>query len=125
MDLPDESYEEEFQNGIVAKTLGYSLEDEGIQKVKNLDLSIYFAAILYQNCDRHGVTLIKEMRCPRCGKTFKTHLPITGDMLNVDVAQIMQRYVSIKNHLSMDNYFNLTLPEYNTFVRSLNQKLKR
>lgn len=125
VDLPDEDYDEEFQNGLVAKTLGYSLEAEDMQKVKNLDLSLYFAAILYQNCDRHGVTLIKDMVCPKCGKRFKTHLPITGDMLNVDVAQVMSRYVSIKEHLSMDSYFNLALPEYNTFIKSLNQRMKR
>lgn len=51
-------------------------------------------------------------------------MPVTGDMLNVNVAQVMSRYVSVNEYVSMDNYFEMTLPEYNTFIQSLNEKLR-
>lgn len=125
IDLPDEDYDREFQDGVVAATLGYGIEKDGIDKVRNLDLSIYMGAILFQACNPHGVTLVKKVVCPQCGATINTHLPIKGDLLNVDVAQVISRYVAINPKISIESFFDLTLPEYNTLVKSLNEKLKR
>lgn len=125
IDLPDEDYKYEFDDGLVAKTLGKDLSADSIEWVRNLDLSIYYAAILYQMVDPHGVTVYKTVECPVCHKKIKSVLPIKGEILNVDVGQIMTRYVSVRPYLSMDNYFESTLPEYNTFIRALNNKLKQ
>lgn len=125
VDLLDEDYKYEFDDGTVAKTLGWTLSEEDIQRVRNLDLSVYYAALLYQMTDAHGISVIKTMECPVCHKETKTILPITGDILNVDIPQLMARYVSVRPYLTMDNYFNVTLPEYNTFIRALNAKLAK
>lgn len=124
VDLPDEDYDNEFLDGVVAQTLGYGLETEGIERVRDLDLSIYMGAVLFQSCNPHGVTLMKKVTCPQCGAQINTHLPIKGDLLNVDVAQVISRYVSLNPRISMESFFDLTLPEYNTLVKSLNEKIK-
>lgn len=124
IDLPDEAYTNEFQDGMVAASLGYGIEAEGIEKVRKMDLSIYYAALLYQNTDAHGVSIIRDLVCPECGKKIKAYRPITGDMLNVNVSDVINRYVTMSEYVSMDNYMEMTLSEYNVFVSALNQKLK-
>lgn len=124
-DLPDEDYDYEFQDGMVALTFGWSLEEEDIKRARQLDLSIYYAALLYQNCEAHGVQVVKEFTCPSCGKKTRAYLPISGDLLKVDVSRIMTQYISMNKYVSLDNYFNMTLPEQNMFVQALNNKLKK
>lgn len=124
-DLPDEDYDNEFQDGMVATTFGWGIENEGIDRVRELDLSIYYAALLFQNCDAHGVQVVKEFVCPKCGKTTKAFMPITGDLLKVDISRIMTQYISLNQHVSMETFFEMTLPEKNLYVQALNNKLKK
>lgn len=124
IDLPDDQYDEAVEDGTVAVTLFGKLTDENIKKARNLDLSIYYSALLYQQSLPHGAVMVKEIQC-HCGQKIIANLPITGDILNVNVAGLISNYVSVHKFTDMQSFFDLTLVEYNTFVQALNAKKGR
>lgn len=126
MDQPDEKYTDSKLDAVVAMTLFGDLSAESIEKALAVDLSVYMHALLFQRCMPHGLSLKKLMRCesPHCSKTLSVHLPITGNILDVDVSDLLSNYIYLTKELSIEGFFSLSMPEYNSFVQALNAKLR-
>lgn len=126
MDAPDEHYFDSKMDAIVAVTLFGSLGKESIEKALQVDLAIYMQALLFQRCYPHGITLKKHVLCSneKCGKILSVSLPITGNILDVDVSSLLSNYVWLTKELSIEGFFSLSMPEYNAFVTAVNEKLR-
>lgn len=126
MDAPDEEFLDKKHDGVVAMTLFGELSDESVLKAQQVDLTIYFQALLFQRCFPHGISLRKTVLCqnPECGRSLSTFLPVTGNILDIDVQSLLANYVYLTNELSIEGFFSLSMPEYNAFVQALNKKLE-
>jgi len=122
--IDDETYEQVLQTGIVLRTLGKELTPENYVWADTvLDLSVYLLALVYQQCQKHGLDLRKEVVCPKCHLAMESVLPITGDLLKVDMNLIMDRFKKLLAHgLDFKAFADLTLVEYNVLVQKINQK---
>lgn len=126
MDAPDDEFLDKKHDGIVAMTLFGDLSDESLLKARQVDLTIYFQALLFQRCYPHGISLRKTVVCqnPECARHLTTFLPITGNILDVDVQSLLSNYVYLTKELTIEGFFSLSMPEYNAFVQALNKKLE-
>jgi hypothetical protein len=126
MDAPDDEFLDNKHDGVVAMTLFGDLSDESLLEARQVDLSVYFQALLFQRCYPHGISLKKQIVCqnPECGRVLNTHLPITGNILDVDVQSLLSNYVYLTKELSIEGFFSLSMQEYTTFVQALNAKLE-
>lgn len=127
LDAPDEAYLDLKHDAIVAKTIFGDLSDSSLSKARSLDLAIYFQALLFQKCYPHGLSLKKVLACqnPECRVSLSAYLPITGNILDVDVQSLLSNYVYLTKELSIEGFFSLSMSEYNAFVQALNKKLEQ
>ena len=126
MDKPDEKYIDSKLDAVVAMTLFGDLSEMSILKALSVDLSVYMQALLFQKCMPHGLSLKKFMHCSnsQCMKLLSVNLPITGNILDVDISDLLSNYIYLTKELSIEGFFSLSMPEYNSFVQALNAKLR-
>jgi hypothetical protein len=126
MDKPDEKYHDSKLDAVVAMTLFGGLSEEAIDKALSVDLSVYLQALLFQRCMPHGLSLKKTVRCinDECYKALTVTLPITGNILDVDISDLLANYIYLTKELSIEGFFSLTMPEYNAFIQAMNTKLR-
>lgn len=120
--IDDLTFEQRKEDALVCAALSWEVNDENINKVKNLDLSVYYAAQFFQICCPHGLNLQKTVTCAKCGKKTIVVMEVTGRMLNLNMAIIMDRFASLTGKLDYKSFLDMTLPEYNFLIESLNAK---
>ena len=120
--IDDETFEQRREDALVCSALSLEVNDENITYVRNLDLSVYYAAQFFQICCAHGLNLQKVVTCPKCGRETIIVMEVTGKMLNMSMAIIMDRFASLAGKLDYASFMDMTLPEYNFLVDSLNAK---
>lgn len=120
--IDDETFEQRREDALVCSALSLEVNDENITYVRNLDLSVYYAAQFFQICCAHGLNLQKVVTCPKCGRESIIVMEVTGKMLNMSMAIIMDRFASLAGKLDYASFMDMTLPEYNFLVDSLNAK---
>lgn len=118
----DSQFDERKEDATVCKILSKPITEENIQWVKELDVTVYYLALMYLCVVFHGITLQKNLPCPKCGAPQKVMIKITSDLLNIDLATILDRYVAISGKLDYQSFLEFTLPEYNTLVKSFNER---
>lgn len=123
--LDESEYPSRYDDATVCMVLGKELNDDNVKWVRDLDLSIYFAALFYLQCCFHGVIPKKTITC-KCGHKFNVVLPIFKSVLNIDIQQIMKRFAVVSKYgVDFKSFVDMTLPEYNAFIdttTSLNGK---
>lgn len=117
-------FEQRFDDARVCAILGYEVNDENVEVVNNLDMAVYYAAQFFQICCPHGLDLSKLIKC-ECGQSTLAVLDITGSMLNINMAMVMDRFASIAGTIDFKSFMDMSLPEYNTLVDSLNAKSRK
>nr|DAH52366.1 MAG TPA: baseplate protein [Caudoviricetes sp.] len=117
-----EDYDDRLEDAYVCAGLGWEVNDSNIERVRELDMSVYYASQFFQLCCPHGMVLTKDVICPKCGKQIVSVLDITGDMLKVNMALIMERFSGIAGKIDFQSFNDMTLPEYNALIDALNVK---
>lgn len=120
--VDDNNFEQRKEDALVCAALSWEVNDKNIEVVRNLDLSVYYAAQFFQICCAHGLNLQKTVKCSRCGKESIVVMEVTGKMLNMSMAIIMDRFASLAGKLDYASFMDMTLPEYNFLIDSLNAK---
>lgn len=120
--IDDLTFEQRKEDALVCSALSMSINDKNVQKVKELDLAIYYAAQFFQICCAHGLNLQKTVKCSKCQKESIVVMEVTGKMLNMNMAVIMDRFASLAGKLDYASFMDMTLPEYNFLIDSLNAK---
>ncbi len=118
----EKDYKDRLEDAYVCASLDMEINDENVNKVRNLDLSVYYLAQFYQICQSHGLVLSKKVKCKSCGNTTNVVMDVKGNMLNMDMSIIMDRYASLSDRIDYKSFLDMTLPEYNFLVDSLNTK---
>lgn len=124
MDAPDDQYDDIYTDAVVAMTLYKDVNPELIERVQHIDIAIYYFAYFYQQFLPHGVDIRTEVVC-ECGEKITVLHPIKSSLINTDIKTMMNCFVSLGDRLTLEDFYNMTLPEYNLYVQSLNQKLKQ
>lgn len=119
--LDDDLYEQRLEEAQVCKALGYDLTEENIELVLNLDIAVYYSAILFQMCCPHGINLSEDYTCS-CGKESTAILAIEGSLLEVDLASHLDRFTSLAGNLDYSSFMNMSVPELDALVTALNAK---
>lgn len=125
MDSPEEKYDEVYTDAVVAMTLYGEVNPELIERVQKIDVSIYYYAYFYQYFLPHGADIRTVTVCPHCGKEITVLHPIKANLLSTDLKTMMQCFVSLGDKLTLEDFYNMTLPEYNLFVQTLNSKIQK
>ena len=115
----DNDYDDRLEDAFVCLGLSRELTDDNIKWVRNLDLSIYYMSQFFQICCPHGATVTKDVQCT-CGVITSAILDISGDMLNIYMALVIDRFARLAGKVDYKSFLDMSLPEYNTLVDSLN-----
>lgn len=118
--LQKDDFESAYQDACACLTLGYPLSD--IDTVLKMDASIYLATFLFQNCMFHGVRLEDTVIC-ECKKKTKINLTGTSNMIKVDIPSLMRQFASVSDHISFEGFLSFTIPEFTSYIESLNAKV--
>jgi hypothetical protein len=108
---PDNQYDNTLEAALIAQTLGFGASDEGVEKVLNLDLAIYYSALFYQLCYFHGVIAAVEISCPQCRKKAIINTPFKKALLMVDITSIMKSFVAFSPILDFQSFCTMTVLE--------------
>lgn len=118
----EKDYDSRLEDALVCRILDREITEENIKWVCELDYSVYRLAQFYQLCLAHGIELTAVVECPKCGKSIVACLPINGDLLSINMGSLMERFASLSKNLDYLSFMEMTLPEYNSFVETLNNK---
>lgn len=116
----DDTYNDRYMDAQVCVCLKREITDENIQWVKNLDLSVYFAAVFFVQCGFHGIQPIKQITCPKCGKRLVVIVPIVKELMQFDTATIMSKYAEVAGNMDFKSFADMTMPEHDALISSLN-----
>lgn len=108
---PDDQYEQVYETGVVAQTLGFGISEEAIAKVLNLDLAIYYSALFYQFCYFHGVLPSVDVTCRACQRRTSVTAPFTKALLMIDIASIMKSFIAFSSLLDFQSFCDMTVLE--------------
>lgn len=115
--IGQEKFDEAYNDAHVALILGMSDFD----KAKELDLHLYMSALAFDKICYHGINLKEKFKCS-CGKTLVTNIEPNSSCILIDTNVLLNRFISISEHMSLDNFLSLTLSEYKQFVDILNAR---
>lgn len=121
----EDEFDSRFEDALVCYALDKEVNEESIEWVRSLDLSIYYMAQFFQMCCVHGADISKDIVCSTCNHTTKVVIPIEGDLLDFDMGVFMDRFASISGKVDYKSFVDMTLPEYGALVDALNKKAKR
>lgn len=116
----EDNTEQAFQDAKVAFIMGKSLND--IQWVRNLPVSVYLAAHLFQKMNYHGLDDVASAKCPKCGKEFKFRFTLTTSVLEFDIDKMMSKFASVSDQLTLSDFMMMSIVDFNAFVNVLNHK---
>jgi hypothetical protein len=125
MDAEDHLYNETYQDAVVATTLYQDVTPELIEKVRNIDISVYYTAYFYQHFLPHGLDVRTTVTCEKCQLVTKVLHPIKASLINTDIQTMMNCFVSLGDRLTLQDFYDSTLAEYNLYVQALNHKLTK
>lgn len=95
-----------------------------IEKVHDLSALVYMSAFLFFEMSFHGMHLSKEIVCPKCKRSFKSIINVPLNTIKIDVTSIMSHFASVSDVISFDDFNNMTIPEYDNFIKSLNDRVE-
>lgn len=114
-----EDEQQAYEDFIVSCILGIP-----VNKVHDLSALVYMSAFLFFEMSFHGVHLAKEIECPKCKRKFKSIVNIPLDTIKLDISKIMSHFASISDVITFDDFNNMTIPEYDHFIKSLNDRIE-
>jgi hypothetical protein len=120
----DDLYDDLLEEAQVCCILGKHVNKENIEWVRSLDLSVYYTALFFQLCCPHGINLSKVVQCT-CGESVAVVLPITGNMLKVNMGLLMEKFAALSGSLDYKSFLDMTLPDYNSLVDAINAQAEK
>jgi len=119
----EEDSDKAFQDAQVAFIMGYSLKE--VEKVRRLPISVYAAALLFQRVNYHGLDMRTSVECFKCHHVKKFNFSITTKILEYDVELMMHKFASVSDVLSFEGFMSMSVLDFNSFVTSLNNRVKK
>lgn len=123
--LDNDEQDKMIEEATVCKVLGYDITDENIEKIRALPVSIYVACFLFIKANRHGMVIVKKVKCPKCGKETNVRIELDSSWVKADLATFIAQYAQIRDCLDFKSFLKFTIPEYNNFVEYLNAEAKK
>lgn len=123
--LDDTESEKMIEDATVCKVLGYDITDENIEKVKSIPMSIYVACFLFVKANKHGMEIVKKVKCPKCGKESYVRINLDSSFVRIDLPTFIAQYAQVRDCLDFKSFLKFNLPEYNNFVEYLNAEAKK
>lgn len=114
----EDSYEVRLEDAKVCLSLGRLISTQNIEWVRNQDVLLYGIVDFFHKSRFHGTKIEKVSTCT-CGKITRVITPIEGGMLTSDTGALMERFVDVSDKIDYISYLDLTIPEYNTMIKSL------
>lgn len=116
--------EKKIEEATVCKVLGFDITEENIEKIRRVPIAIYVGCFLFIKANRHGMELVKEVKCPECGKKSKVHFNIDSSWVKVDITDFMEQYAMIRECVDFQSYLKFTVPEFKRFIEFLNTEAR-
>ena len=123
--LDDSENEKMIEEATVCKVLGFSINDENIEKIRNLPVSIYVACFLYIKANRHGMEICKKLKCPKCGNDSYLRITLDSSWVKADLPSFIAQYAKIRDCLDFKSFLDFTIPELKNFVGYLNAEAEK
>lgn len=116
----EEDEERAFTDLQVALIMGHPCDRKYAQQ---LPVSVYAAALVFQEVNFHGIKNEFTTKCPECGKINTYAFKVTSNVLNFDKEAIMSKYVNACESLSFIDFMEMSIRGFNDFVSALNKKV--
>lgn len=123
--LDDDEQERMVEEATVCKVLGYDITEENLEKVRELPIAIYVACFLYIKANRHGMVIIKTVKCPKCKTETNVRLELDSTWVRIDLPSFIAQYAQIRDCLDFKSFLDFTVPEFKNFVEYLNAEAKK
>ena len=115
--LQQDDFKSAYEDACVTFIFGKTINE--IEWTKQLDISTFMSALLFQNVMFHGVKLTKTERCPKCGKLNEVTINPTTEMIKIDTNVLIGQYINVSSLLDFDNFLKITIPEFTTFREAI------
>ena len=123
--LDDDESEKMIEEATACKVLGYDINDENIEKVRNIPISIYVACFLFVKANKHGMVIQKKMVCPKCGNKTNMKIELDSSWVKIDLPTFIAQYAQVRDCLDFKSFLDFTIPEFKNFVEYLNAETKK
>lgn len=123
--LGDSDNEKMVEEATVCKVLGYEITDDNIEKIRKIPCSIYASCFIFINANKHGMSVVKKVKCPHCNKEMNVKINLDSSWSKMDVPTFISQYASIRDCLDFKSFLKFTIPEFKSFVEYLNAEAKR
>lgn len=121
-DEDEQHYASRVEDAKVCTILGYAITPENIERVTKMDLSLYYAAMFFQVCMRHGLSNVDKCTCSQCDQDILVSVPVIPLLLQSNTALVMSKFAALAGKVSFEAFNELTIPEYQSLVNSLGTK---
>ena len=123
--LDDDEQDKKIEEATVCKVLGYEINDYNIERVRALPVAIYVACFLYIKANKHGMVIVKTVKCPKCNTEANVRLELDSSWVRIDVPTIVAQYAQIRDCLDFKSFLDFTVPEFKNFIEYLNAEAKK
>ena len=123
--LDNSEAEQRLEEATVCKVMGYNITDENIEKVRKLPVSIYVSCFIFIKANKHGMVIVKKVKCPKCGEETNVRIELDSSWVKIDLPTFVAQYAQVRDCLDFKSFLKFTIPEYKNFVEYLNAETKK
>ena len=114
-------YAERYEDGVVARTLGFDISDDGVRRANDLPVHYYYSALLFQQLSFHGVDNIVHGICtnPACKHESLVVVPFTKSILSTDTTSVINSFMSVSKIMDFQSFLDLSMPEFKAVMQNI------
>lgn len=122
----EDKYNKMIEEATVCKVLGYDITEENIKRVTSqIPIAIYVGCFLFINANKHGMVLVKDLKCPQCGEEVRTRFDVDSSWIRLELSDFVEQFAMVRDCLDFQSYLKFTVPEFKHFVEFLNNEARK
>lgn len=111
-DGDDKAFKHRFEEGFICRTFGFDLDDEGVKKVSEFPMLVYYSALLFREMTFHGCSPVVQTQCKACGQPVSIYVPFAQSLMSWSSADIVNEFMTISKFVGgFDSFLRLTFAE--------------
>ena len=118
----EDNVDKAFEDAQVAFIMGKN--EQSISWVRQLPVSIYLGAFVFQRIHYHGLNQVATVKCPDCGKETKFRFEIDSKILDYDINKMMKSFASVSDSITLHDFMSMSIIDFNSFVNALNDSIR-
>lgn len=116
----EDNVEEANEDMLATMTLGLPIQHHK-SIAGTVPLRVYASTFVFQRLKFHGLSYLAKAKC-NCGNEVTYKYNIGSEVLSLSIEDLMDKYYDVSSWMSLEDFWSMTLPDYNAFVQVVNRK---